>query len=124
MIMAMYVACIRAAAAHRELCAKRGLTGALRIAPGLKTANVRTGDHSGIAAGTAVSSSFETSPIDHLASDQGQIGCDVRDLALRAGEIIPIGDDEVGELTHLYAPLLVCEALNVKSKATLESNSC
>jgi len=44
--------------------------------------------------------------IDDLATDDGQVRDGIGDLALGAGEVVAVGDDQVGELAGLDAPLL------------------
>jgi hypothetical protein len=44
--------------------------------------------------------------IDDLAAHDGEIAARVGDLILSAGKIIPIGNDQVGELAYLDTSLL------------------
>src|ERR1700730_9935677 len=45
-------------------------------------------------------------PVDDLAADDGEVRCDIRDLGLGAGEIVAVGNDEIGQLANLDATFL------------------
>ena len=42
-----------------------------------------------------------TSAIHHLAADNRQLGRNIGDLILRTGEVVAVGNDQVGELADL-----------------------
>src|SRR5271156_5152024 len=108
MVMAMDVACIRAPAVHRELALKRRLPGTARIAPSriaAERANWRPVRHRWGRYGLVMASKV-TGRVDNPSTNDGQVGCCVGDVVLRAGEIIAVRHDEVGELAVLDAALL------------------
>src|SRR2546428_1307184 len=44
--------------------------------------------------------------VDDLAADDGEVRGDVRDLGLRAGGVVAVGNEEIGQLTDLNATFL------------------
>src|SRR5271169_2460689 len=108
MVMAMDVACIRAPAVHCELAVKRRLPGTARIAPSriaAERANWRPVRHRGGRCGFVAASKI-TGGVDNPSTNNGQVGRRVGDLVLRAGEIVAIRHNQVGELASLDAALL------------------
>src|SRR6516165_2771417 len=107
MVMPVDGTCIRAITAHRELAAKRRLCCARRIGPGAiaaEAAHRRPVRHCRWRSTFIVSGKI-TGGVDNLATNDSEIGSRVGDLALRAGEIVTVGDDHVRELAYLDASL-------------------
>src|SRR5262245_65812039 len=108
MVVAVNVACMRAIAAHSERAANRRLCRALGIRPcriPAEGAHRRPVRHRWRRLGFIVLSKI-AGGVDYLPADDGQIGCRVRDLVFRTGEVITIRNDQICELTDLDAPLL------------------
>src|SRR5262245_11345203 len=108
MVVAVDIAWMRAITAHGELAAKRGLARALGIRPcriPAEGAHRRPVRHRWRRLGFIVLSKI-AGGVDYLPADDGQIGCRVRDLVFRTGEVITIRNDQICELTDLDAPLL------------------
>src|SRR5262249_24239063 len=112
MVVAVNVACMRAIAAHSERAANRGLCRALGTPPcriPAESAHRRPVRHRWRRRGFIVLSKL-AGGVDYLPADDGQIGCRVRDLVFRTGEVITIRNDQICELTDLDASLLALVA--------------
>src|SRR6516165_10400331 len=99
---------VRATAGGGRRSANRSLAGLVVLGPGsipAKAPNRRPIRHCRWRRGL-VESREVASAIDHLAADYSQFGRDAGDLILGAGEVVAVGDDQVGELTDLDATLL------------------
>src|SRR5579862_120726 len=103
----MDAACTRTATSHRERAIECRLAGIFRIGPSSVTtegADRRPLRHrrwrpAFVEAGKCACT------VDHLSTNNGEVGGRVGDLILSAREIVPIRHHQIGELADLNAPL-------------------
>src|SRR3569833_2263061 len=106
MIMAVHTARIAATAPRSRVRADRLRLAALfrPTAVASKTAHRRPVGHRGRRP-TIVESLGLPRPVGDAAADDREVARDFRDFAVRAGEEIAIGNDQISELPDLYKPL-------------------
>src|SRR5271167_1855161 len=100
-IVAMNAAGVRAATGHSQLAIECRLAGTIRVAPGAiasEGADRRPIRHRWRQL-SLIQGSKVPDAVDNLAADNGEKRCRVRNLILSAGEIVPVRNHQVGELT-------------------------
>src|SRR5262249_27020134 len=102
-IVAVDAAMVRATAGGSERPSYHGLSGATGVAPGgvaAEAPNRRPVGHGGRRCGLGEGREV-TGSINHLAADDRQRSINVGDLILGTRKIVPVGDDQIGELADL-----------------------